>query len=147
MLQFENHLIGKDKEASFSALFETDNISSVELLLRQNNILNRYLPALHYLASTTPYMRVSARELLVPSFTPLAQIWIQDLLRWKQMLYQQSYRGSALDLANRCGLKNGPCILILFSNLVFLLCSGAQLQGPKVLKHGIHQAMSYLFIH
>ena len=33
---------------------ETDNISS-QAILRRNNILNRYLPALLYLPSTTPF--------------------------------------------------------------------------------------------
>ena len=60
----------KDKEALFNVAYNvTDNISSRAILRQQN--LNRYLPALLYLPSTTPFMRASARELLVPFFTPL----------------------------------------------------------------------------
>ena len=60
----------KDKEAFFNVAYHvdlTDNISS-RAILRHSNILNRYLPALLYLPSTTPFMRASARELLVPFF-------------------------------------------------------------------------------
>ena len=61
----------KDKETLFNVAYNvTDNISS-RAILRHNNIFN--LPALLYLPSTTPFMRASARELLVPFFTPL--IW------------------------------------------------------------------------
>ena len=43
-----------------------------------NNIFNRYLPALLYLPSTTPFVRASARELLVPFFTPLVMVRPRD---------------------------------------------------------------------
>ena len=42
-------------------VFETDNISSVELLLGHNNILSRYLPASLYLPGTTLLLRASAK--------------------------------------------------------------------------------------
>ena len=48
---------GKDKdiEALLNVTYNvTDNISS-QAFLRHNNILNRYLPALLYLPSTTPF--------------------------------------------------------------------------------------------
>ena len=56
----------KDKEALFNIAYNvTDNISS-QATLRHNNIFNRCLPVLLYLPSTTPFLRASARELLVP---------------------------------------------------------------------------------
>ena len=87
----------KDKEALFNVAYNvTDNISS-RAILRHNNIFNRYLPALLYLPSTTPFMPASVRELLVPFFTPL--VWCgrgiraHDLPPRKRTLYQLSYRG------------------------------------------------------
>ena len=87
----------KDKEALFNvAYIVTDNISSRAILRHNNYIFNRYLPALLYLPITTPFMRVSARELLVPFFTPL--VWCgggirtHDLPLRKRTLYQLSYR-------------------------------------------------------
>ena len=63
----------KVKEALFNVAYnETDNISS-QAILRLNNMFNRFLPALLYLPSTSPFMRASSRELLVPLFTPL--VW------------------------------------------------------------------------
>ena len=49
--------IDKDKEALlFNVAYNvTDNISS-QAILRHNNNLNRYLPALLYLPSTTPFL-------------------------------------------------------------------------------------------
>ena len=87
----------KDKEALFNVAYNvTDNISS-QAILRHNNIFNRYLPALLYLPSITTFMQASARELLVPFFTPL--VWCSrgirthDLPLRKCTLYQLSYRG------------------------------------------------------
>ena len=51
--------------------YKIDNISSQDIL-RHNNIFNRYLPALPFLAQPL-FMRASARELVVPFFTPL--VW------------------------------------------------------------------------
>ena len=88
---------GKGKEALFNVAYNvTDNISS-RAILRHNNIFNRYLPALRYLPSTAPFVRASARELLVPFFTPL--VWCgrgirtHDLPLRKRTLYQLSYQG------------------------------------------------------
>ena len=54
-MSFNIH-VHKDKEALFNvAYIETDNISS-QAILRQNNMLNRYLPALLYLPNTTPFL-------------------------------------------------------------------------------------------
>ena len=48
-------VIYKDEESLFNITYnETDNISS-QAILRHNNIFNRYLPALLYLSSTTPF--------------------------------------------------------------------------------------------
>ena len=70
----------KDKEALFNVAYNvTDNISSRATLRHNNYIFNRYLPALLYLPSTTPFMRASARELLVPFFTPL--VWCGSGIR------------------------------------------------------------------
>ena len=100
----------KDKEALFNVAYNVTDII--------NNIFNRYLPALLYLPSTTPFMRASAKELLVPFFTPL--VWYDDArellvpfftpLVWygsgirthdlplrKRTLYQLSYRGCPYD--------------------------------------------------
>ena len=56
----------KDKEALFNIAYNvTDNISSRAILRHNKYIFNRYLPALLYLPSTTPFMQASARELLV----------------------------------------------------------------------------------
>ena len=66
--------LDKDKEAFFNVAFNvTDNISSQAILRHNNYIFNRYLPALRHLPSTTPFLRASAMELLVPLFTPL--VW------------------------------------------------------------------------
>ena len=87
--------LDKDKDALFNVAYTvTDNISS-RAILRHNNILNRYLPALFYLPSTIPFMRASARELIVPFLTPL--VWRGPVIRThdiplrKRMLYQLSY--------------------------------------------------------
>ena len=97
--------LGKDKGkvALFNFAYNvTDNISSQAILRHNNYIFNRYLPALLYLPSTTPFMRASARELLVPSFTPLVScgrgIRTHDLPLRKQTLYQLSYRYKASGL-------------------------------------------------
>ena len=103
LYKIRNHLAAiKDKDIKikikkpyFNVAYNvTDNISS-RAILRHNNIFNRYLPALLYLPSTTPFMRASARELLVPFFTPL--VWCSrgirthDLPLRKRKLYQLSY--------------------------------------------------------
>ena len=86
----------KDKEALFNVAYNvTDNISS-RAILGHNNISNRYLPVFISLAQPL-FMRASARELLVPFFTPL--VWCgrgirtHDLPLRKRTLYQLSYRG------------------------------------------------------
>ena len=74
----------------------TDNISSWALLRHNNYIFNRYLPVFISLAQPL-FMRASARELLVPFFTPL--VWCgcgirtHNLLLRKRTLYQLSSRG------------------------------------------------------
>ena len=60
----------KIKKLYLTSLIWNRHYCSVELSLWHNNTFNRYLPAL---PSTTPFMRASARELLVPFFTPL--VW------------------------------------------------------------------------
>ena len=91
----------KDKEALFNVAYNvTDNISSWAILRHNNYIFNRYLPVFISLAQT-PFMRASARELLVPFFTPL--VWCgrgirtHDLPLRKRTLYQLSYRGGYLN--------------------------------------------------
>ena len=60
----------KDKEALFNVAYnEIDNIY----------IFNRYLHALLYLPSTTPFMPASARELLVPFFATFGMVRLWDL--------------------------------------------------------------------
>ena len=50
----------KDKEALSNVAYNvTDNISSRAILRHNNYIVNRHLPALLYLPSTTPFMRGS----------------------------------------------------------------------------------------
>ena len=57
----------KEKEALSNVAYNvTDNISSRPILRHNNYIFNRYLPALLYLPSTSPFMRASAKALLVP---------------------------------------------------------------------------------
>ena len=86
----------KDKEALFNVAYNViDNISSRAILRHNNYIFNRYLPVFISLAQPL-FMRASARELLVPFFTPL--VWCgrgirtHDLPLRKQTLYQLSYR-------------------------------------------------------
>ena len=63
----------KVKEALFKVAYNVTDNNSSRAILRHDNIFNRYLPALLYLPSTTPFMQASARELLVPFFTHL--VW------------------------------------------------------------------------
>ena len=93
-----NYKYSKDKEVLFNVVYNvTDNISSQAILRHNNYIFNRYLPALLYLPNTTPFMQASARELLVPFFTPLIwccrRIRTHDLPLRKRTLYQLSCRG------------------------------------------------------
>ena len=88
----------KDKEALFNVAYNEQTTLAHKLFCDITIIsLTGYLPALLYLPSTTPFMRASARELLVPFFTPL--VWCcpgirnQDLPLRKRTLYQLSYRG------------------------------------------------------
>ena len=42
-------------------------------------------------------------------------------------------------------LKNGPCILVFFSR-IFLSCRVPTFRGQKVVKHGSHRGISFMFI-
>ena len=59
----------KIKKLYLTSRFETDNISSVELLLRHTN--NGYPPTILYLHGTTLLLRASATELPVPFLSHL----------------------------------------------------------------------------
>ena len=63
--------LDKDKEAFFNVAYNVTDNNSSRVILRHNNIFNRYLPDLLYPPSTAPFMRALAMELLVPFFTPL----------------------------------------------------------------------------
>ena len=67
--------IDKDKEALFNVSLSWNKQHKLcrAFIATLQYIFNRYLPALLYLPSTTPFMRASARELLVPFFSPL--VW------------------------------------------------------------------------
>ena len=81
----------------------TENISS-QAILRHNNIFNRYLPALLYLPSTTPFMRASARELLVPFFTTL--VWCGCGIRTHDLPLR---KGKLYQLSSRDGYPSNAC--------------------------------------
>ena len=70
--------------------------------MANNYIFNRYLPALLYLHSTTPFVRASVRELLVLFFATLVLcsmgIRTHHLPFRKQKLYQLSYRDGILNV-------------------------------------------------
>ena len=54
-------------------LLHARHCSGAIVRFSDNSSFNSYLPALLYLPNTTSFMRASARELLVPFFTPL--VW------------------------------------------------------------------------
>ena len=104
IVKYPGHICNdKDREALFNVAYnETDNISSRAILLHNNYLFKRYLPALLYLPSTTPFLRAPARELLVPFFTPLIWcghgIWTHDL--WDALPTELSRRYVTYDMHN-----------------------------------------------
>ena len=126
-------------------------------MIMNNYIFNRYLPALLYLPSTTPFLRASARKLLLPFFTPLVWcgcgIQTHSLPLRKRTLYQLSYRGGSSSLCRFARAFPSSCICItrlLFAPLtvgVHAGCSAFPFYTtikPLILFHIEYKTVCYL---